>query len=68
MSRAFSCVNVIHLVQMKLSNVMETLLRARPCRLSHESGIGLLFLGLFKTISDVVMLLPQEMSGPKLGP
>lgn len=45
-SRVFSCLNVFHLLQMKLSNVTETLLRARPCRLSHERGIDLLFLGL----------------------
>lgn len=71
MSRGFVCLNVFHLVQMKLCNIMEDLLRAQPYRQSHEGGIvDLLFLGpYFKIITvDVVMLLRQGISGPKLGP
>lgn len=44
---------------------------AQPYRQSHEGGIvDLLFLGpYFKIITvDVVMLLRQGISGPKLGP
>lgn len=71
MSRGFVCLNVFHLVQMKSCNIMEDLLRAQPYRQSHEGGIvDLLFLGpCFKTITvDVVMLLRQGITGPKLGP
>lgn len=71
MSRGFVCLNVFHLVQMKSCNIMEDLLRAQPYRQSHEGRIvALLFLGpCFKTITvDVVMLLRQGISGPKLGP
>lgn len=68
----FLCLNVFHLVQMKWSNFMETFLRARPGTLSHKSAIvDSLFLGLClkkKNYFDVVMLLHQETSGPKLGP
>lgn len=44
--------------------------QTRPCRLSHESGIDLLFWVCVKKkiFTVIVMLLHQEISGLKLGP